>query len=475
VRHDVSRADHFSDGLLGQPWPANPLRRTSLFLAAMSLRGASLASGGLERVGDLLGLALCNRAATDEALASWVNQSDWPARPLRVAITTRGAWARRLPDSRGAFNVEWSQVGTMLRTEDLLGSYGFDAVVGASADGSPVVELRETEGRDAAWYDWALRRPISYATLFPARLDCARISLEHEPRTMAQTDVLRAMIEAACVLARCEARTDLNDRLRGRMPATGSGAGSYGPGRAAWVALCGLAESLVDALRQPSGEPSSVLVAASRVVGAWAAMADDRLADERRAAYAEAAIHATSCEAEAWLRLGAVRFATLSDAAGHDALSKAFALLGATSDVPVLKEQQVFVSAELSGDDGHLTTTGRTAAGICLLLANTNAEKRRFVADDLRDEMRFSGLLVGRDQDHRLLLDVLGRLVPESVVCPPALSKTVESAAPDQDTPTPTMDRADQPLNDKPRRSRAKPRAAKPVTKRAAKPRRKAA
>ncbi len=473
------------DAALGEPWPKSPLRRASLWLGATAVRALSLMGHGLERLGDAAGVYTVDAEGFDNALASWLSRSQWPARPLRVAITTRAAWARRLPDSRGNFRVEWFQAGTMERADDLLARRGFDAVVSSTAEGRPEIILRESEGREAAWFDWGSARPLSYPALFPVRLDCARISLAADPRTEPHTRLLRALIEAACVLARSEARTSLTDRLAGRVPAGTPRTVEPAADRAVSSALTNLAEVLLEtptSQDQPGDAPALGLVAA-RVVGAWAATADDRLSDDRRRHFAQAAAAHAPAEPESWFRLAAVQFATLDDASGFNALSRAEALVRTTPDLPIHADQQVFLSAELSADDGQCTTLGRVASGLGLLLSTLAGDKLHYVADDLRDELRFSGLIVGRDQDHRLLLEVVSHfsppVVPASTAASPAPGTPMTSESPAQAIATPSpftqpvapasTRPAPKPARPKRTRAASKPRAT------SAKPRRKAA
>jgi hypothetical protein len=233
---------------------------------------------------------------------------------------------------------------------------------------------------------------------------------------------------------------------------------------------------------QSSSMPS-LYAAAGRIVGSWAATADDRLEDDRRRRFAEAAARHAPGEAESWFRLAAVRFATLDDIGGFEALTRARDLMHATDSPSFNADQQIFVVAELSADDGQCTTLGRVAAGIGLLLSTLAHDKLRFVADDLRDELRFSGLLVGRDQDHRLLLEVVNLFSPpvfpamvvggessESIHATPVSS---DASAHTQVTTTAAAESRkvqSKPAETKRSRAASKPRAAAP-----AKPRRKAA
>ena len=472
--------DHAPDLALGAPWPSSHLRRASLWLGAGAVRGLSLVGRALQRLGDATGLPLTDSQSLDTRLAAWLDSSEWPARPLRVAITTRAAWARRLPDSRGNFRVEWFQAGTLERAEDLLARRGFDAVVASASDGRPEITLRESEGREAAWFDWGSARPISYPALFPVRLDCARISFASEPRTEPHTRLLRALIEAACVLARSDARTDLVDRLAGRVPADTRRDAVSTSDRAAWSALSNLAQVLTEtpvAQDQP-GDAPALGAAAARVVGAWAATADDRLSDDRRRAFAMAASSHAPAEPESWFRLAAVHFATLDDASGFDALSRAEALVRASANLAIHADQHVFLSAELSADDGQCTTLGRVAAGLGLLLSTLSGDRLRYVADDLRDELRFAGLLVGRDQDHRLLLELVSRFSPPVASASVAGGMTTPVEAVQPETPPPA---AEETRPSAARRTASKPKArrgrsaSKPGAAPSAKPRRKAA
>ena len=64
------------------------------------------------------------------------------------------------------------------------------------------------------------------------------------------------------------------------------------------------------------------------------------------------------------------------------------------------------LSCELEHGPYSPMTLGRVAAGICLLCASSPTERLAYLRDDLLEDMRYSGWLVGRDTERAVLIDV---------------------------------------------------------------------
>ena len=84
--------------------------------------------------------------------------------------------------------------------------YGLDGVLTVDADGRGVLLTCERAEREAAWYDWGQNRPISYASVFPGRLDPMQVTLGEIDAGDAGT--VETITRAACVLSRHPARLD---------------------------------------------------------------------------------------------------------------------------------------------------------------------------------------------------------------------------------------------------------------------------
>lgn len=336
----------------------------------------------------------------------------WPARPVRIAMTIDESRAEALKAAPGIIECEFIRI----REEDLAG-HCYDAVVQDGPGGLEVL-TPEAPGREASWYDWADARPLAYASVFPMRLDCAKVSLSGlSMRSDRDAALARALIETAAVLSRSGHRLTMADRALGRRPlgeVRPDGAGDHRPVLARDPVEACLKDLLFRVQSFDVGAaPVPAQRAAARLVSAWLAtrpVGEDfeiDLAARRRGI--EAAVQVAGDEPETMLRLAAVRFAGMDDDGGYDALWRADRILRDRQTLPGT-DQFLFLQAELDMGPYGPMTLGRAAAGICLLCATTPIERIPYVRDDLIDDMRYSGWLVGRDQDRSMLLEVFRRL-----------------------------------------------------------------
>jgi hypothetical protein len=106
------------------------------------------------------------------------------------------------------------------------------------------------------------------------------------------------------------------------------------------------------------------------------------------------------------LRLAAAQFA-----AGHDddalrSLQWGVRVLR-SSNAECTVDPLAFVQSEIElGQPGGLST-GRIAAGLALLWATTETSRHPFLRDDLTDDLRHAGWLMGRDHDRAVLERVM--------------------------------------------------------------------
>lgn len=426
-------------------WPRDPFSRVALWFARAGLHAAFESSRVVRSI--IFSSTPIPREQVDARAAAWLDNRRWPVRPLRVGIDERVTLAESIVAAPGA-NVPIEFFSVPARTPDaqvLMAARTLDAIL-RPIDGvdpaSANLELitREAADRPAGLADWGAPGLVSYASVFPLRLDASRVTLR-EGNTPESPVLLRAIIESAAALSRTPMRLDFDDRLRGRRPAlmprrTPTGRFTRLSADAAFaeraiLRLCDLVR--IEAATTTSAAPARpALRVAARLAGAWMSTGCGVSADVDRRAVVEAAAELLHDEPESLLRLAAVRLALSDHAGGISALEAADRLLArdaVASDV----DSSAFIQAELHlSGAASSAAVGRVAAGICILTAGQTAEQLRFVRDDFFDDLSRTRLLVGREQDHRLIRDVFDALlaVRECATKPqPAASGSVFAAA----------------------------------------------
>ncbi len=350
-------------------------RAAALMGEAISLTlRASVAAAPAERL---------RTADPESLLCSLLDRLRWPARPLRIGLDLSDADADAITRDPPPFGVRWFRVSD---TPDLMAAcrrHRLDAVVSRHGTGPVRIVTNERAGRDAARLDWAADETASLAAVFPHRIDTQGVTIDAPaPLSPAEAAAVRDLALAAASLARHPARLGLPDRLFGRRP----------------IADCApLMHRLADRLDEPTPAERTI----ARVVSAWAVAHAPPLV-ERCAAHART-------DPAVQLRLAAARFARGDDRRALSALMHADRLLR-TGDPPARLDHAAFVESELRCGDDAPMTLARVAVGVCLLCAATPADRLRFIRDDLDEEMRFAPWLIGRDQDRRLILEILREL-----------------------------------------------------------------
>jgi len=338
---------------------------------------------------------------------------------LRIGFVRPGDWADQIASAHENSNVEWFSLSPTIDPGSLCSRSLLDAWVCTTRMGALEVRTVEHAGKEAAWYDWAQRRPLSYPAVFPMRVDCERLTLPGMAGKLSNPPLARALIEAVATFSRQPARLSLADRVGGRRPLvnrrpTPQAVATYVPdpdGIAGLVArLCRRLGVLEDGVAV--GEPEQ---AASRLVGALLSTALAGFDDQVRRQGLETAARITPDEPETILRLAAVRLAVHDDGGGLDALELADQMLRKGGDLlPV--DQSGFLHSEVehgcgggSGGGGGLTL-GRLAAGVCLASAVLPSHHLGYFRDDMLDDVRYSSLMLGREQDMSVLTEVFRML-----------------------------------------------------------------
>lgn len=401
-------------GVFGLPkvWPSDLLNRAGLAAIDWSVRG--LAAAGEVMRTSLDGASL--DFDLSERVAQWIDAHEWPERPLRFGIVNPHAWpegwADRLHEATST-GIEWFAIPAG-NSRDAFSEHLLDAVLEFSEQGRVCLNTFMRDGLEAGWFDWAFERPLSYASVFPCRVDCERLEVElseHDSPVL-----MAAMLEAASWSSRSPARLTLEDRLKGRCVASPV---RKTPRRVeAWKPAVDRIEQsmrrLVDVVCEHTSNRSSHAAtpmerAAARVASAWLATWTGPMPDAERRNGIECCAELAGDEAEVALRLAAARLACGSDRTGLDALESADRMLRDRSLIPGV-DQFAFVQAELATQLQTPLAVGRVAAGACMIASTMSAEKFVFFKDDVLDELKHSPLLVGRDQDHRLLVQVFRTL-----------------------------------------------------------------
>lgn len=390
-------------------WPGDPvnllgLKALGLAISA-SAAAADFASGLLTQTGSTGG-----EGAAGEAAAKLVQRMEWPTRPLRLGVVNPGAWTEALHEAGDNENVQWLEVpeesGAEATTDYLL-----DGLLRVCEEDRIELVTLLRSGRGASWYDWGMERPLSYASVFPLQLDCEKLTCSLTPAD--SPEFVRALIECAAWSSRWPGRITLRDRVSGRNPclsprARSSRVKGWQPHTEPFaLSVANLMQHVCAQSR--TIHPTSSMKAAARLVSAWLTTDHALMTDQVRRGGIESCAAIAGEEPEVMLRLAAARLACVDDVGGLEAIRAADQLLRGVDALPGV-DPYAFLRAEMAGDQSAPLAVGRLAAGICMLAATMSAEKLRFVREDLAEDMQFSGLLIGREQDQRLLLDVMRTL-----------------------------------------------------------------
>lgn len=350
-----------------------------------------------------LGLSTDGISSLERRLGDSLDASAWPMRPIRVGIDVVPELFEALTEAPAATGapVQWVRVPSGRDDDHDLRRFHLDAIVRQQGHGPVRVATAETDGLDAAWFDWSAPRPLSYASIFPLRVDAAILHLgEIDPASRDEVTLAASLVRTIATLSRSPARLTLADRLRGRRPVC---RGSLRPGRAPTGPSESCLLELTGLITRPADRTSDARRAAARVVGAWLASTDARLELDVRRRGIDAALDILGDEPETLLRAAALRLAAGDDDAAFDAVVRADRAISSRPD-HAIHDHLAFLQAEFEmGTPGPLTL-GRVGAGIVLAAASSPPDRLAYVRSDIMDDIRYSSWLVGRDQDQALLV-----------------------------------------------------------------------
>lgn len=380
--------------------------------ARASLATSSLATGIFFRVAGMV-----SARADDSWSSAILDRREWPTRPLRIGVC-EPTLLQNLERTTGQCVVEWVAVPTHLTPHEASRRYTLDAHLRMDARGGLLLTIPESRQRQAAWHDWSMQRPVTFANLFPGRVDCSELTLSSDVARPGATWFLRCLIEAAAGLSRHPSRLSTQDRLNGRtpridtlkavdLPPTGDHTRD-----AQRLMIRGLWESLREASELPCRH---ACVPAARLVTAFVAGVDDDLPESNRSEMAETSAALSPQEPEVMLRLAATRFANYADSLAIDALLTADRLLRG-NEMNAGSSQLPFLQAELEAGRGTPLSLGRVAAGVAMICASLDTSKLAYFRDDVLDDARYSDWLIPKDQDRRVLVEVFRAIMAERAI-----------------------------------------------------------
>lgn len=385
-------------------WPRNRV-------ASVCLDAATRAAAALVRLAwlPLWGGEISVAGDARRRIERWLETLSLPTRPLRVGVCMPDEEAEALVGASGASRVEWFRLASWEDPQSACRRHLFDAAVYHDGEGPIRIVTLERPGLPAGVVEWAdLVGELTFAKLFPSRVDPAAVVIEGATRTRVRegADLLRALVESAATLARAEHRLTLADRVLGRRA---TDTVDRPAGLSLWRSPRSVAAGVVSQLVQAAADradtwPEAAAIAAD-AGSAFLIAAPDLNPAERRAGLL-AASGSAAAGATAALRLGAACIGALEDDEGLDWLVRADKVLRDGSARLAKLDHAAFLESELVHGSEDPMSVGRAAAGICLVCAAADPERVSFVRDDMLEEMAYAGWLVGRDQDRGLLIRV---------------------------------------------------------------------
>lgn len=331
------------------------------------------------------------------------------ASPIRIGLDAGPETRRILTEQPTSLPIAWAALSPSQDDQATLRRHRMDATFSEHSTGATRIVTVEHPEREASWYDWALPRPLTYASVFPVRVDTTQLTLEDsdlsDPK---QATLTAALLRASAALSRTPGRLRLSDRFFGRLPSADCGSGVRTPTGLADRAMLELAEALTDA------PATSASKAAARGVSAWLATTDVWLDINLRRQGIENALRILGEEPEVLLRAAAIRLAMFEDDSAFDALRTAERVIRSGNHAQV-GEHLAFLQAELELGLPNPLTLGRVAAGICMVCSSSPRERVAFIRGDIMDDVRHSAWLIGREQDRAVLSEVFNLMGADQV------------------------------------------------------------
>lgn len=323
------------------------------------------------------------------------------SRPLRIGIRIERPQFEALQQARHALEASFAPCPGSVDNAELR-RLGFDALIeGFGGEGGVVIRVAEAPDAPAAWHDWSMALPLSYASLFPDRIDPAVVTIDALDWSQEGTvDLLRGLLETAALLGRYPSRLSVGDRLQGR-PALGLMLGSPVVSDPALDrAMANVAEILSE--RNTDGV-GALECAAMRVLGAYVAWSGCGLLPADRAQAARTIGRLGPAEGETCLRACVAAFAAEQEVLGFDLMLTGHERLAVERPEPLVDPMEYLIS-DIAFNRGRAETLGKLAAGLAYSTAFIDRPHLAYILDDVRDEvMSANWLTVNPDFRDRVL------------------------------------------------------------------------
>ena len=355
------------------------------------------------------------RSGTGGALPGWLERLDEAAgtpgaslsRPLRIAASLEDAQLQALISTPGALDLMFSS-WTGPADADRLRRLGFDALIESFPAGDAgVLHITEAPDAPAAWHDWSLALPLSYASLFPTRLDAAIVTAEpFDWNNEGSVMILRSVLETAALLGRYPSRLSSGDRLRGR-PALGLVLGSPVVGDPALDrAMMHMADVLAEC---PADRVGSIERTAMRVLATYLAWNGCGMLPDQRAAAAQSINRLGPGEGETYLRACVAAFAGGKDVLAYDLMLTGHERLSIERPEPLVDPMEFLIS-DIGFNRNDTESLGKLAAGLGYSTALIDPAKLPYILDDVRDEVMGARWLIANTEVQEQVLAMVEAL-----------------------------------------------------------------
>lgn len=356
-------------------------------------RAAAPLTTAARAAAQVLGVSPSESESLARSVIDTLDRWNWPTAPVRIGLRLdsdqRTALAGApLPCS---FPVDFITVPPGRGDAEDLQRHRLDALIVAHSEQGLRVITREHPDAPAARPDWTTPGALSYARVFPVRLDSSALTIHRVDLTSsAECSLVGMLAVTTAALSRTSPRITLADRLVGR-------AGDDLPD--ACIACLG---AQLGTMERSLHTPDAARLAA-RLVSAWSATPNRDVEPTLAAIAADAALDRADDEAHVVLRALAAHAAAGDDAGAFALMSRVRDALHA-APAPDPDADMLFVQGELEQAGSDPSAIGRLVAGLCLVAGSLPADRAQHVIGDFLDDILHADWLVGRDQDRALIL-----------------------------------------------------------------------
>lgn len=396
------------------------LRSPIAHLKLPSVRAAIPSGGAVEGVLELVGVPAESTRSAKRTINSLGAKVAPAANTLRIGVDLAEIDARELigyglHEGNLGVQIEWCKArsGLVADVEKDMAAAGLDVLVRRERRGDINLFVAEHPDHPAAWQEWGTVQPLGYASVFPPRVDPARVALSACDLQQARHAELAARMAIACaMLARIPGRAGVGKTAFGRMLANRPGMATLiaedGPLTIVMRRIAHALEGFATGVGGPADVPGFAK-AAARACSAFLTTTGSTANAEATAASVTIAAGLTGGEPEANLRVAAAHFA-----AGQLEPAQR-ALLGACESLRLSErtcdtDPLPFIMSEVEVGAPGPMALGRVAAGIALAWATAPADTVDYLREDLLDDLSHAGWLRNRPADVDLLKGVIAAL-----------------------------------------------------------------